>query len=293
MNLATEAQRTQRSEAQRKPGRRGPAFSVFPVSVLSVSLWLVLSVSLAAQSDAAAGSKLFNPVCSNGYCHGAGGNGGGAPSLRAKKYSAEFLIRVISEGVPNTPMRAFKEDYNKDQIRQLAAYVQSLSGKAADEAPPAPMQTAEIPRSPVLDAGREVFEAHCAACHAIRGTGGKVGPDLSVIAGESRGGLRLDGAGQDGLLKRIVSPAEKSDSAYALISVTTKDERVVTGVKRRETDELIQVYDVSALPPVSRSIAKEDVGTITATGRSAMPGDFGKRLTPKQLADLVAFLKGK
>jgi putative heme-binding domain-containing protein len=257
---------------------------------------LFLLSAAQAQTDAAAGSKLFNPVCSNGYCHGAGGNGGGAPSLRVKKYTTEFLIRVIGEGVSNTPMRAFKEDYNKDQIRQLAAYVQSLSGtpgKATEEAAPAPKPAAEIPHSPVLDAGREVFETHCAACHAIRGTGGKVGPDLSAIAGESGGGVRLDGAGQDDLLKRIVSPATKSDSAYALITVTTKDGRVITGVKRRETDEVIQVYDMSALPPVSRSIAKEDVAKMEATGLSAMPADFGKRLTPKQLSDLVVFLKGK
>jgi putative heme-binding domain-containing protein len=204
----------------------------------------------------------------------------GAPSLRVKKYTAEFLTRVISEGVPNSPMRAFKEDYSKDQIRQLAAYVQSLSGKAADDAVPPSKPAAEIPRSPVLDAGREVFEKHCAACHAIRGSGGKVGPDLSAAAG------------REDLSKRIVSPAAKSDSAYALITVTTKDGRVVTGVKRRETDEVIQVYDVSALPPVSRSIAKEDVGKVAPTGQSAMPADFGKRLTPKELADLIAFLKG-
>jgi putative heme-binding domain-containing protein len=198
-----------------------------------------------------------------------------------KKYTAEFLVRIISEGVPNTPMRAFKEDYNKDQIRQLAAYVQSLAGKATTEEPaPAPKAAADVPRNPALDAGREVFETQCAACHAIRGTGGKVGPDLSAIAG------------QDDLVKRIVSPAEKSDSAYALITVTAQDGRVVTGVKRRETDEVIQVYDVSVLPPVSRSISKEDVSKVETTGRSAMPGDFGKRLSQKQLADLAAFLKG-
>jgi putative heme-binding domain-containing protein len=281
MKLATEALRTPRTLRAAKP-------SVFSFSVFSASRWLILpaflwlSAPAVAQTDVAAGSKLFNPVCSNGYCHGAGANGGGAPSLRLKKYSAEFLVRVISDGVSNTPMRGFKDDYTKDQIRQLAAYVQSLSGgsgKAADDGVPAMKPAADVPRNPTMDAGRDVFETHCAACHAVRGTGGKVGPDLSAVAG------------QTDLLKRITSPAEKSDSAYALISVTAKDGRVVTGVKRRETEDAIQVYDVSAMPPVSRSIAKEDVSKVEATGRSAMPADFGKRLTPKQLADLTAFLR--
>ena len=35
------------------------------------------------------GSKLFNPTCSNAYCHGANGAGGSAPSLRDHKLTAE------------------------------------------------------------------------------------------------------------------------------------------------------------------------------------------------------------
>jgi len=47
----------------------------------------------------AMGSKLFNPTCSSAYCHGANGAGGSAPSLRDRNFTAEYLTRVISEGV--------------------------------------------------------------------------------------------------------------------------------------------------------------------------------------------------
>src|SRR4051812_7222503 len=50
------------------------------------------------------GRKLFTPTCSNAYCHGANGENGSAPTLRGRNFTAEHLARVISEGVPGTPM---------------------------------------------------------------------------------------------------------------------------------------------------------------------------------------------
>jgi len=77
------------------------------------------------------GSKLFNPTCSSGYCHGANGVGGSAPSLRDRNFTAEYLTRVISEGVPGTAMPAFKNQRSPEQIQQLVAYVMTLSKGAA------------------------------------------------------------------------------------------------------------------------------------------------------------------
>ncbi|HEY7182077.1 MAG TPA: PQQ-dependent dehydrogenase, methanol/ethanol family [Blastocatellia bacterium] len=72
------------------------------------------------------GGKLFNPTCSSAYCHGANGANGSAPRLGGRNFTAEYLTRVISEGVPGTPMPAFKNQYSPEQIRQLVAYVMSL-----------------------------------------------------------------------------------------------------------------------------------------------------------------------
>src|SRR5437763_16715794 len=65
-----------------------------------------------SQSDLiAGGSRLFTPTCSNGYCHGKDGTGGNAPTLRGKSFSPEYLLRIISNGVPGTPMPSFKNTY--------------------------------------------------------------------------------------------------------------------------------------------------------------------------------------
>ncbi len=84
-----------------------------------------------------AGGKLFNPTCSSGYCHGSGGTGGSAPALRDRNFTAEQVARIIAEGKPGTPMPAFKEQFLPAQIRQLTAYVLSLSKGTPAPATPA------------------------------------------------------------------------------------------------------------------------------------------------------------
>ncbi|MBK8315524.1 MAG: cytochrome c [Acidobacteria bacterium] len=71
-----------------------------------------------------AGGKLFNPTCSSGYCHGANGTGGSAPSLQGRNFTPEYLTTVITDGAPF--MRGFKDDYSAEQIQQIVAYVMSL-----------------------------------------------------------------------------------------------------------------------------------------------------------------------
>jgi putative heme-binding domain-containing protein len=221
------------------------------------------------------GEKLFTPTCGSGYCHGVAGAGGGAPALAGRAFSADYLTRVVSQGIPNSAMRGFREDYSKQQIGQIVEYVLSLGKTEAPEPKYDPVVIAGF------EAGHDVFQNYCAACHAFRGTGGKVGPDLNAAAI----------ADAQKLTSRVLAPASKSDSPYAIITVTAKNNRTVTGVLRQEDKESMQIYDVSALPPVSRTVEKGDVQSVDHTGRSAMPGDFAKKLTPRQIVDLIAFLK--
>src|SRR5262249_32827533 len=87
------------------------------------------------QSLVEQGGRLFNPTCGSAYCHGANGAGGSAPPLRGRNFTDEYLTRVISEGVPRTPMPAFKNQHSPEQIRQIVAYVMSLpKGGAAPAA---------------------------------------------------------------------------------------------------------------------------------------------------------------
>jgi len=270
-----------------------------------------------AQAREAAGRTAFGTSCSSDYCHGPEGDGGGAPSLRERRYSPQFLTRVITEGVPSTAMPGFSKEMTSDQIAQMVDYVLSLSpaGSAtaavpapaspvapsgvrpAVEAPPvAPLSsrlatTSDIPAAagevrgdPA--AGRTIFfdagqTENCRFCHTLGDRGGQVGPDLTRTATRPARDLFLS----------IVAPRPSAGSAFAAIAVTMKDGQRFVGVKRDETPEALRLYDTSSVPPVLRSILKTGVAAVADANTPAMPGDYASRYSLKQLLDLVAFVK--
>jgi putative heme-binding domain-containing protein len=136
------------------------------------------------------------------------------------------------------------------------------------------------------DKGRELFfdaadDLNCAQCHRVRGAGGTVGPDLSGLA---------DRPGRE-ILRDIVLPEARLSSQHPLFKLTTAAGERLTVVKAGEDGQRIQVYDVTALPPVRRTMDRDQVQALEPQPGSPMPGTYGQRYTLKQLLDLVSFLK--
>jgi putative heme-binding domain-containing protein len=273
----------------------------------------------AQQNEAAriaAGKRVYSGSCGMTYCHGAEGAGGGGPRLRDREFSAEYLTHLITEGIPGTSMPAFKESLNKQQIAQVVAYLISISKnkggarKTDGQAPaidphlnppsnptPEPKPANEMRKPNVVvndsndlcgdvESGRLLFfdsaqVQNCRVCHTVHDRGGKVGPDLTGLAGKS----------PREILQSIVAPHAAIDEKYAAIAITTRSGEKFTGVKRDEDETTIRLYDTSALPPVSRAFAKSEVAKIEKLNRSVMPGDYATKYSLKQLLDLVSFLK--
>src|SRR5262245_53697986 len=82
-----------------------------------------------AENQIEAGKRAYLGSCSMTYCHGAGGMGGGGPTLRERGFTAEYLTHLITEGVSGTSMPSFKDSLDRQQVAQLVAYVLSLSPK--------------------------------------------------------------------------------------------------------------------------------------------------------------------
>lgn len=117
----------------------------------------------------AAGRVAFADNCAG--CHGAGGAGAvGFPTLADDDWiwggKPEDILQTITYGIRNanensrvSDMPRFGADglLTKEQIGDVADYVLSLSGTAADPA--------------VLERGATVFTENCAACHGEKGEG--------------------------------------------------------------------------------------------------------------------------
>jgi len=125
-----------------------------------------------------AGAAAFKVNCSQ--CHGSGAQGAaGYPNLNDDDWlwggDIEAIHQTIAHGIRFaadeetrvSEMPAFGAMLEPEQVKQVAAYVVSLSGKPSDPA--------------LAQAGAQVFADNCAACHAENGTGNRElgAPDLT------------------------------------------------------------------------------------------------------------------
>ena len=270
------------------------------------------TVDLKDAAVVGAGRILFARSCSVGYCHGAEGRAGGGPRLRGKQWEPGYLYRVTAEGIPRSSMPGWKEKLSQDEIWSVVAYVMSLSdpeasaagelasatapgtGESASESgqtagPPEPLPeggkaSAGLAGEP--DKGRELFfdaadDLNCAQCHRTRGMGAEVGPDLSGLADRP--------ARQ--ILRDILLPGARLSSQAALFELTTVAGERLMVLKAGEQEQRIRFYDVTALPPVRRTLRRDQVQSLEPQPGSPMPDSYGQRYTMKQLLDLISFLK--
>jgi cytochrome c oxidase cbb3-type subunit III len=248
------------------------------LAVIGIAIVLTVSPRLcAAQSrplteaspaDVLAGKAIFDAQCA--LCHGAGGAGATGPDLRRPRLlhatNDEELIAVIRNGIPGTPMPFTFLSLSDPTIWQTAAYVRSL-GRAERE----PIK-GNSQRGAVLYDGNK-----CSECHTVRGKGGTLGPDLSLI-GAQRGAAALR--------QSLVDPAAEHGSNYGVVKVMLKSGSVIRGIRLDEDVFWILLRDASGrVHTLSKTtivqIEREMKGTLMPAYQS---------LSATDLDDLVAFL---
>jgi putative membrane-bound dehydrogenase-like protein len=130
--------------------------------------------------------------------------------------------------------------------------------------------------------GQKVFnsqKAACLSCHTVGYVGGKVGPDLTRI-----GAIRTE---RD-LLDSIVYPSSSFVRGYEPVQVTTKRGKTYNGVLRKDApDEIVLALDATN----EVRIARDEIDELVPGKVSIMPAGLDKQLSPRDLADLLAFLK--
>lgn len=251
-------------------------------SKLLVSLGIVFFfgyafVSARAQtSDAGPGAQRFMEYCAG--CHGADGRGGDkapslvAPSNTAKRSDSE-LFRIVHDGTAGG-MPPFAQ-IGEANVSAVLQYVRRLAGNAAGTE-----ASAEIAVTGDVDAGRALYfgKAQCSNCHLMQGKGGFIANNLTNF-GRTR---TAEEALQD-----IVNPDNPLVPSSQVAIVTTNTGQKITGVLRNEDAFTLALQTEDGR---FHLLARSDVTDVHYTQRSLMPLDYGKRLTSKELNDIVSFL---
>jgi quinoprotein glucose dehydrogenase len=131
------------------------------------------------------------------------------------------------------------------------------------------------------DAGRRIFfqkaEVSCVRCHKVKGEGGEVGPDLTGIGTRQK---------RDYLAESIIAPNRQIAKGYETVVLTLKNGQTRTGVLKGEDAKEVRLMTGEGqvlVVPKSQIDERE-------TGKSAMPEDLIKYLSPAEVRDLVEFL---
>jgi len=130
--------------------------------------------------------------------------------------------------------------------------------------------------------GREIFfqssAARCKDCHAVRGEGGSLGPDLSQI------GRKYERAT---LLETILDPSKAIAPEYVPHLVETSGGQIYAGFVVERSDEQVVLKDAE-----SRLIrvAGDEVEAIEPQQKSVMPELVLRDITGQDAADLLAYL---
>lgn len=236
---------------------------------------IVLALTL-AQADPleglspAEGKRLFDGQCA--VCHGIGGGGGTGPNLQKpvlpRAATNSDLVRVISEGIPNTQMPGAWQ-MTEREARLVATYVRSI-GKVAQE-----VIKGDAKR------GHEIYQkSGCANCHIVSGTGRGFGPELTAI------GIRR---GPAHLKQSITDPAAEVDAEFMTVRLTTKQKGAIKTMRVNEDSFTIQVKDAGGR---FESYNKQDLNKVDHLPKDSMMPSYKTRFQPAQLDDLVAYLAG-
>ncbi len=129
-----------------------------------------------------------------------------------------------------------------------------------------------------VERGRAVLKRDCAACHRFGELGNDVGPNLAQIRHRSPAEM----------LTAILDPNREVGPNFMQFAAALDDGRVVIGLVASETPTSITLRRAENQ---EETILRGDIEQLTSTGLSLMPEGFEKKLTPQEMADVIALLK--
>jgi putative membrane-bound dehydrogenase-like protein len=121
-------------------------------------------------------------------------------------------------------------------------------------------------------------EAQCLRCHTVRGVGGQIGPDLSMIGKKGS---------RENLFESVLQPSKAIADQYASWTLDTLDGQTLTGLLIQETDAAVTLRDANGKDHV---VPVQGIDRRTRSLVSLMPDNLAAALTEDELIDLVEYM---
>lgn len=121
-------------------------------------------------------------------------------------------------------------------------------------------------------------EVQCLKCHAVRGLGGQIGPDLSMVGKKGS---------KENLFESILQPSKAIADQSVSWKIDTADGQTLTGLIVGETETAVTLRDANGKDYV---VATKDIDKRSKSLVSLMPENLAVALTEEELVDLVAYL---
>jgi cytochrome c oxidase cbb3-type subunit 3 len=237
-----------------------------------------MSFSLAQQNSSGhskttlePGRTTYNSFCAG--CHGLDGSGSDkavniSTSAKMRLLSEAQLAGIISNGVPGTGMPAF-HNLSERQTRAVVGYLRLLQGKTDARNLPGNARN-----------GKEIFfgKGECSGCHTISGEGGFLGPDLSGYGAS---------APIMAIRNEIVRSQRLPSQGYRpAVLITSAGDRL-EGLIRNEDNFSVQFQTKDG---AFHFFQKSELRSLDRLEASLMPTNYGERLGPSEINDLVSYL---
>jgi putative heme-binding domain-containing protein len=136
----------------------------------------------------------------------------------------------------------------------------------------------DVAHGKVLMTASSKNDMQCMKCHTIRGTGGQVGPDLSMIGKK---------ASRENLFESILYPSKAIADQYIMWVIETKKGVQYSGLLIEDTPEAVTLRDGNGKDV---KIDAKQIDTRTKSPKSIMPEDLLAYMTEDQLVDMVEYL---
>lgn len=125
--------------------------------------------------------------------------------------------------------------------------------------------------------GQTVFVKNCSPCHAIKGNGGAIGP-------------QLDGVGKWGvgpLVEKILDPNRNISENFRNYTVKTRDGKILSGLYRRDEGQVIIFANAAGQ---EFAVSKQDIVERKASRFSLMPDQFRNTIPVDEFNSLISYL---